>query len=268
MSSSDSSFSGSIPELYERLMVPMLFDPYARDLAQRARALAPASVLELAAGTGAVTRYLAEVVPPEATIVATDLSQAMIDEAASRDIGRAVDWVAADAMSLPFADSSFDLVVCQFGVMFFPDKPTAFAQARRVLRPGGTLLFNVWDGIGSNEFVAVVQTALAEFFPDDPPSFMTEVPHGYHSEERIRHDLELGGFTRPAAFETLVAESRADSAEAAAIAYCQANPNRIQIEQRGSLEDATAHASAALTARFGSGPIRGRIRALVVTVVR
>ena len=266
MSPSASPFSGSIPELYERLMVPMIFEPYARDLAHRARTLAPASVLELAAGTGVVTRHLAEELAPDATIVATDLSKPMIDEAASREIGRAVDWVVADAMSLPFADASFDLVVCQFGVMFFPDKPAAFAEARRVLRPDGALLFNVWDSIDTNEFVGVVEATLAELFPVDPPTFMAALPHGYHSEDRIRHDLELGGFARPAEFETLVAESRADSAEAAAVAYCQANPNRFEIERRGSLEEATAQVAAALTARFGSGPIRGRIQAQVVTV--
>ncbi|MFC5500925.1 class I SAM-dependent methyltransferase [Lysinimonas soli] len=268
MSSSDPAFSGSIPELYERLMVPMLFEPYARDLARRAREVAPASVLELAAGTGVVTRQLAEVLSPDAAIVATDLSQAMLDEAASREIARPVEWVAADAMSLPFADASFDLVVCQFGVMFFPDKPTAFAEARRVLRPGGSLLFNVWDEVAANDFVAVVQAALAEFFPEDPPSFMAELPHGYHSADRIRRDLELGGFTRPVAIETRPDESRASSAEAAAIAYCQANPNRLQIERRGSLDAATRHVTAALTARFGSGPIKGRMQALVVSTTR
>ena len=267
MSSSDSPFSGSVPALYERLMVPMIFDPYARDLARRSRALAPASVLELAAGTGVVTRYLADDLAPEATIVATDLSEAMLAEAASRDIGRAVDWVVADAMSLPFADANFDLVVCQFGVMFFPDKPVAFAEARRVLRPGGVLLFNVWDGIEANDFVGVVETALAEFFPGDPPTFMAELPHGYHSAERIQHDLELGGFSQPAVFETLVAESRADSAADVAVAYCQANPNRFEIERRGSLDAATEFVTAALSARFGDGPIRGRIQAQVVTVV-
>lgn len=268
MDSADPAFSGSIPEVYQNLMVPMLFEPYALDLADRAAAVAPASVLELAAGTGVVTRQLARTLPAETTITATDLSQAMVDEAASKAIDRPVEWAAADAMSLPFADASFDLLLCQFGVMFFPDKPTAFAEMRRVLRPGGSAIFSVWDGFDDNDFVAVVAAALADFFPENPPSFMADLPHGYHDPERIRQDLALGGFDADVRIETVTRESIAVSAEAAAIAYCQGNPMRLEIERLGSVEAATEHVAAALTVRFGSGPIGGRIQAQIVTAVR
>jgi ubiquinone/menaquinone biosynthesis C-methylase UbiE len=268
MGSATSAFSGSIPEVYQRLMVPMIFEPYARELADRALAAAPASVLELAAGTGVVTRHLAEMLPAETTIVATDLSHGMIDEAASRAIARPVDWAVADAMHLPFADASFDLLICQFGVMFFPDKAAAFAEARRVLRPGGVFLFNVWDGFDNNDFVAVVDGALAEVFPESPPSFMAELPHGYHDPERIRDDLRRGGFEAGIEFETVIRQSTAASAEMAAVAYCQGNPMRLEIERLGSLDAATAHVASALAARFGSGPITGCIQAQVVTAPR
>ncbi|HEX7952510.1 MAG TPA: class I SAM-dependent methyltransferase, partial [Burkholderiales bacterium] len=149
---SDKVFAGSIPKLYDSHLVPLIFAPYASDLAERLRSRRISRLLEIAAGTGVVTRALAAALPDSAAIVATDLNQAMLDQAARVGTKRAVEWRQADAMQLPFEDASFDAVVCQFGVMFFPDKPKAFAEARRVLRPGGLFLFNVWDSIAENEF--------------------------------------------------------------------------------------------------------------------
>ena len=139
----DTAFAGSIPQFYERHLVPLIFAPYASDLAARVASRAPSRVLEIAAGTGVVTRALASLLPASTVIVATDLNQAMLDQAKSIGTSRPVEWRQADAMQLPFPDASFDIVVCQFGAMFFPDKPAAFAQARRVLRNGGAFLFNV-----------------------------------------------------------------------------------------------------------------------------
>src|SRR6185436_10415604 len=143
----DKIFTGSIPNVYETYLVPLIFEPYAVDLANRLRSRPLARVLEVAAGTGVVTRAMAAVLPERVSIVATDLNQSMIDHAATLLPGRVVDWRQADVMQLPFEDGAFDAVVCQFGVMFFPDKPRAFSEMRRVLRPGGALLFNVWDRI-------------------------------------------------------------------------------------------------------------------------
>ena len=154
--SHDADFAGQIPELYERLLVPMLFAPYAADIAQRAAALEPSRVLETAAGTGVVTRAMAHALPAHVEIVATDLNQAMLDRAAASASQNGDDGSRPTRCNLPFDDASFDIVVCQFGAMFFPDKPAAFAQARRVLRPGGALLFNVWDRIEENEFADTV----------------------------------------------------------------------------------------------------------------
>ena len=264
----DRLFAGSIPLLYEQLLVPLIFAPYAADLAQRAAAVQPRAVLEVAAGTGVVTRELARALPRESTIVATDLNQTMIDHAATISTTRPVQWRQADAMKLPFTDTSFDLVVCQFGVMFFTDKAAAFAEARRVLRPGGMLLFNVWDTIESNEFADVVTAALAAIFPADPPRFLARTPHGYHDRDQIAGDLRRGGFGGEVSLTTLPARSIADSAWKPAMAYCQGTPLRNEIEARGqvSLEQATRHAAEALTSRFGTGPVDGAIRAHVVSV--
>ena len=162
----DRLITGSIPQLYDEYMVPLIFEPYASDLASRVAILRPSSLLEIAAGTGVVTRHLAYSLAPDVRIVATDLNQAMIDRATAVGTARPVEWRQADAMQLPFPDESFDVVVCQFGAMFYPDKPKAFSEARRVLRSGGTFVFNVWDSIDQNEFAEAVTFALQQMFPD------------------------------------------------------------------------------------------------------
>ncbi len=243
MTSTDSIFSGSIPALYDRYLVPMLFEPYARDLARRTAALAPRHILETAAGTGIVTAFLLDSLP-DAGIVATDLNQAMLDVAAARIQSPNVAFQAADAQALPFADASFDALVCQFGVMFFPDRVAAYREARRVLKPGGRFLFNAWDGLDANPASAAAAEAVAALFPDDPPGFLGRVPFGY-PKDRIEADLRAAGFTDIEA-ETVAKTSRIESPRAAAIGLCHGTPLRAEIEARGSLDEATAAAAAAL----------------------
>ena len=270
MPESDKAFVGSIPKLYDTLLVPLIFEPYAADLVGRLGARPLSRVLEIAAGTGVVTRQLASALPDNVDIVATDLNPAMLDQARRTACARAIDWQPADAMSLPFPSASFDAVLCQFGVMFFPDKAAAFAQARRVLRPGGVLLFNVWDRLVENEFADVVTSSLASIFPEQPPRFLARVPHGYHDPARIEADLETGGFAKPAQINTVAARSRADSAQAPAIAYCQGTPLRSEIEaiDPARLDEATDTAAQAIAGRFGAGAVDGKIQALVVRVER
>lgn len=267
---SDREFSGSIPTFYERYLVPLIFSPYAADMASRVALRQPACVLEIAAGTGAVTRQLAAVLPPGVSIVATDLNQPMLDHAMGLVTTRPVEWRQADAMQLPYPDAAFDVVVCQFGVMFCQNRLKAFSEAMRVLRPGGAFLFNVWDRIEHNEFADVVSQALESMFPDDPPRFMARVPHGYHDPVDIARDLALGGFARPPEFTTLAERSRADSPRLAALAYCQGTPLRNEIEARdpGRLAEATDMATAAIERRFGSGVVDGKIQARIVTIER
>lgn len=267
---SDKVFSGSIPKLYEQYLVPMIFEPYAVDVVNRVAALSPSRVLEIACGTGVVTRKLASVLPESTAIVATDLNQPMIDLAIENGTARAVEWRQADAMQLPFSDAEFDVVVCQFGVMFFPDKAKAFSEARRVLRPGGIFIFNVWDRLEENEFVTITSTALESVFPDDPPRFMSRTPHGYYDFDTIAGDLRSGGFSTPPKISTVAARSKAPSPRHPAIAYCQGSPLRGEIEARGPtrLGEVTGIVEAALEKRFGSGPVEGTIQAHIFTVER
>lgn len=263
---SDTVFAGSVPELYDSHLVPLIFEPYAGDLARRVAALDPSRVLETAAGTGVVTRAMARALPAHVDLVATDLNQPMLDRAAAVGTERPVQWQQADATRLPFDDASFDVLVCQFGVMFFPDKVRAFSEARRVLRRGGALLFNVWDRIEENEFAHTVTAALAGLFPADPPLFLARTPHGYSDLEAISRDLANAGFSAAPRFETMAARGRAASARVPAIAYCQGTPLRNEIEARsgGGLAEATSACTAAIAARFGEGPVDGKIQAHIV----
>jgi ubiquinone/menaquinone biosynthesis C-methylase UbiE len=265
VATTDKVFAGSIPELYERLMVPLIFEPYARDLAARLAKTKPDAVLETAAGTGVLTRAIASALPA-ARMTVTDLNQPMLDHAKSRQpVDSRIAWRQADALTLPFEDRSFDAVACQFGVMFFSDKVQGYREARRVLKPGGHFFFNVWDRIEENEFADVVTQALAGVFPSDPPRFMARTPHGYHDEKQIRQELKAAGFTS-VSFDAVDAHSKAASPRDPAVAYCQGTPLRNEIEARGApgLEEATNKAADALARRFGSGAVDGRIRAFVI----
>ena len=264
------AFNPAVAALYERHLVPLIFAPYAQDIVARLALRPVTRVLEIAAGTGVVTRRLASALPASVAIVATDLNPPMLEIAESIGTSRPVEWRQADAMQLPFPDASFDAVVCQFGAMFFPDKGKAFAEARRVLAPGGLLLFNVWDRIEDNEFTHVITFALDSLFPDDPPRFMTRIPHGYFDHAKIRRDLADGGFSREPSVSTVTMRSRADTARIPAIAFCQGTPLRNEIEARdpARLDEATDAATAAIARRFGSGPVDGRIQAIVVAVER
>jgi SAM-dependent methyltransferase len=259
------AFAGSVPETYERYTVPLIFVPFADDLAHRVARHKPEKVLETAAGTGIVTRHLGKLLPPSTTIVATDLNPAMLEQAKRQNSYPNVQWQQADACALPFADESFDVVVCQFGAMFFPDKAKAFAEAHRVLKPGGHFLFNVWGDIANNDFAEVATAALADMFPNDPPRFLARIPHAYCDAATIARDLNAGGFAGLPEHYTVKASSRAASAQDAATAFCQGTPLRGEIDARDGahLQQVTDTVAAALGRRFGNGPIEGRMQAHV-----
>jgi len=264
----DKVFTGSIPRFYEEYLVPLIFEPYAADLVNRVAARSLGRVLEIAAGTGVVTRKLASVLQESVSIVATDLNQAMLDLASEVGTKRPVQWRQADASQLPFEDSGFDAVICQFGAMFFPDKSKAFSEARRVLASGGVFMFNVWDRIEENEFAHTVTKALESLFPKDPPRFLARTPHGYYDLANMERDLKHGGFVASPRISTVAARSQATSPRIPAIAYCQGTPLRSEIEARDKsrLGEATDIAAEAIAERFGSGPVDGKIQAHVVIV--
>lgn len=262
MSQTDRVFTGSIPALYNQYLGPLIFEPYAIDLADRLAEMTEGDVLETAAGTGIVTRALARTLAPAVRITATDLNQPMLDFAAAQGSASRVTWRQADALRLPFDDGAFDMVVCQFGAMFFPDRVTAFAEARRVLKPRGKFIFSVWDRIEQNEFAAVVTQSIGMLFPEKPPQFLARTPHGYHEVTQVRADIQGAGFTG-VEIETIQRRSRAPSPSGPAIGYCQGTPLRNEIEAHGAdrLDEATQVATAALAARFGTGSVDGKIQA-------
>ena len=254
----------SMSEAYDRWMVPTVFRPFALELARRIAERHPRRVLELAAGTGVLTReLLAGSGAPEVT--ATDLNEAMV-EFGRRNVPGAT-WQQADAMDLPFDAERFDAVVCQFGVMFFPDKPAAHAEARRVLEPGGSLIFATWGPIDGHEFEVAVVAGLARAFPDHPPRFLQSVPHGYADLDVVVADVRAGGL-EPVGAETVTVEGSAESAVGLATGYCTGTPLRAEIEARGDPAVAIDAVAGELERRFGSGPLTGRMTAHVVEALR
>ena len=270
MSSSDEIFAGSIPDIYDEYLVPMIFENYAEILASRATARTPRDLLETAAGSGVVTRAVARRLEPAARLVVTDLNQPMLDRAVRMQGADArISWAQADAQNLPFADESFDVVLCQFGAMFYPDRVKGYAEARRVMRRGGRFLFNIWDRIETNEFADAVTRAVGELFPQDPPLFLARTPHGHGDVGIIRADLAAAGFDA-ISIDTTTGISRAPSARHAAIAYCQGTPLRNEIEARdpSGLERVTEHAAQAIARRWGAGPVEAKIQAHVIEAVK
>ena len=231
MASVDVRFSGSVPANYEKYMVPLLFRPYAELLAERALQFQPCAILETAAGTGVVTDALVRALP-EAEIVATDLNQAMLDVAMTRVASDKVTFRAADAQALPFDDGKFDLVVCQFGIMFYPDKVQGNAEAHRVLRNGGHYLLAIWDRIERNALSNLAHETMQRQFPDNPPMFMKRGPFSYHEPEWIERDLRAAGFTS-IAIETVELTSRSRSAEGAARGLTYGSPMGVELEEYG-----------------------------------
>ena len=264
--------AASVFDVYDELLVPLCFQAYADDLATRLAtglaALHDGAVLVVACGTGVEARALATALPSSVAITATDLVPGMVERAQRRGTARPVTWDVADALALPYDDATFDVVVCQFGAMFFPDKAGAFTQAARVLRPGGRLELAVWDRIERNEFGAAVADAMRDLFPDDPPAFLDRMPYSYHDVDVIVADLVAGGFTAPAEVERVEHRARAASAEVVAGAFCGGTPLRDQLVAGGpdrfprALDSATRD----LADRFGGTDLSGASSALVATL--
>lgn len=264
MSQTDGQYTGSIPAFYDRYLGSVLFEPFAAVLAAQTKALAPTSVLETAAGTGILTRALAETLPETTTITATDLNQAMLDAAIAKLPSDRVTWQACNAMQLPFADGSFDCLVCQFGVMFFPSKIDAYSEARRVLAPGGTFLFSVWDRIETNPIPQIVADAVAALYPDDPPDFHRRTPYGHNDIPAISGQLRAAGFSGVEA-TVVTLPMTSPSARHSAVGGCQGSPLGAEVEARNptGLAAATDAVETALKTRFGDGPMASTMQAIV-----
>lgn len=262
----DTSFTGSIPAAYEQYLVPFQFEPYAKRIAAAVASLAPARVLETAAGTGVVTRELARVLPSSASLTATDINPAMIEVARSSPVAENVRWQSCDATRLPFDDNEFDVVVTQFGVMFFPDKHAAFHETRRVLRQGGAFVFLVWDSLEHNATTRIAGEAINALFPNRPISFLRRVPFGYHDIETITRHLLSTGF-EGVATERVALTGHAPSALHIARGLCQGTPLRGELTHRdpGSVEAVTGAVADALEKEFGDGAVTDTLQAILVT---
>jgi len=260
----DKVFAGPVPQLYDRHLGPLLFQPFADAIVERLRE-ADRTILETAAGTGIVTRAIARALP-QSTILASDLNQAMLDIAAEKTQASNVSWQQGDAQSLPFGPGSFDVVVCSFGVMFMPDKQAAYREARRVLHSDGRFMFTVWDRLETNPLMAIADEVVANLFPDDPPHFLARTPCGYTDQARIEQDLRQAGFTA-INIEAVQRISDVSSAQEPAMGLCQGTPLRGEIEtrDRDGLVRATKAVEAATRERFGDGAFRAPVQALLIT---
>ena len=268
MTSTDTVFAGSIPGLYDRYLGPLLFEPYAEEVARRAAVVLPGHILETAAGTGIVTAALHQKLS-DANIVATDLNPAMLEVAGRRIISDKVSFEPADAQDLRFADATFDLVVCQFGVMFFPDKVRGNAEARRVLRDGGRYIAVVWDRLDRNPASQIAHDAVAALYPEDPPSFLTRTPFAYSDTQAIERDLRAAGF-ETIDIETVELESRRVSAADAATGLVAGSPLRSEVEERdpAGIDSAVATAAHALGRLEVDGWLDSRLSAHIVTATK
>jgi len=266
MTDPNAVFAGSIPENYDRYLGPVLFEPYARDLARRVPAKEGMRLLEVACGTGIVTRHLRERLPEGGRFVATDLNEPMLDVARRKleEMG-GIEWQPADACALPFPDASFDVLVCQFGMMFVPDKEAALKEARRVLAPGGTFLLSVWDSLERNSFAKRAHETIAGFFPDNPPTFY-QVPFSLHRTDILAEMLAQAGFA-DVRVEAVSLAGESPSWRDLARGLVEGNPVGNAIRERGTIDaDEVVEAVARLLAReFGDRPVRIPLHAFVLT---
>ena len=267
MPTDNAAFVGSIPENYDRYLGPVLFAPYAADLVERVAVPDSASVLELACGTGIVTRRLRDRLSPSVKIVATDLNDAMFNYASQKFRPGEIEWQQADAGELPFPSESFDAIVCQFGLMFFPDKDRAVREAYRVLKPGGSFHFNVWDAIELNDFPQIAHREITKCFDDDPPTFY-EVPFSFYDREPITALLTGAGF-RNVEIATVSVEGEASSVAELTQGLIHGNPVVEAIRERDAalLPKIEAAVAAAVSESCGDPP-QGRLRAVVCAAVK
>jgi len=268
MTDGHTAFTGKIPQNYDRYLGPIFFEPYADDLVRRIEVPVTSAALELACGTGILSARLRRNLPADVPLIATDLNQPMLEYASRKVQNARIEWKQADATALPFPDKQFDIVACQFGVMFFPDKERGFHDAYRVLRPGGALLFNVWDQLKRNDFAYTTHKTVGRMFPDNPPTFL-EVPYGFYDAQEILAMLKAAGFA-DVELSLLPLTSRSPSAADAARGVIEGTPLAVAINERdvAAMPWIVTAVAEALAARYGDSPTEGRMQAFVCRAIR
>jgi SAM-dependent methyltransferase len=270
VSEQSTRFDGSIPEMYDRYLGPLLFEAYASDIADRVAKLRPRKVLEIAAGTGLVSRQLVEKLPPATALTVSDLNAPMLEYARQKigSTAQRVEWRQADAQQLPFPDESFDTVVCQFGVMFFPERLKGLREFLRVLEKGGSLIFSVWDSLERNPAQSIAHSAIGEFFEADPPDFY-RIPCGMGDSAEVLRLVEESGFTE-IVIDTVALTGTSESAQSAAMGLVRGNPVINAIRERGTadIDEIIRAVARALENRFGARSLQVPLRAHVVSAVK
>jgi len=258
-------FTSSVATLYDEILGPAFFEPYAIETTNRVAALNPQKVLETACGTGRVTNHLRKVLSKSATLIATDISNDMLAVAEKKlSAIKDISWQQADAMNLPFDDESFDAVVCQFGAMFFADRKKGFIEAMRVLKNGGAFIFSVWDKLEFNPVTAASRQILKDFFEGNPPKSMN-MAFSMTDKNDIANQLTETGFTN-IKIETVNKVCIAESAEGLAKAIIDGSTNSDYIKER----DANAapflkkKIAKAISEKFGDHPVKGTMQAIII----
>ncbi|WP_171122072.1 MULTISPECIES: class I SAM-dependent methyltransferase [unclassified Ruegeria] len=252
MTTNSASFVGDIPTHYDKGLGPNIFVDYAALIAEKCCDEPASSVIELAAGTGIVSRFLRDKLPAEASLLVTDLNAPMLEVAKAKFSGdENIQFAVANAMELPFDGPEFDLMVCQFGVMFFPDKIASYREAARVLRPGGRYVFNVWSPMSENPFSQMAHELMQKVFPDDPPGFY-KVPFHYGDPATVLGDLSSAGWSN-VTHETIKIQKKIQDLEVFSRSLVFGNPLIDEINERGGVdpEDVVKEFRAELENRFG-----------------
>lgn len=271
MTHNHTEFTGSIPEIYDRCLGPLLFDFSARDLAARVKAHMPEEgiLLEIACGTGISTEYLYHALPKSVSILASDLNEKMLDFAQmNRPELLGVNFQVANALDLPFVDNHFDAVACQFGIMFFPDKPAGLKEMSRVLKPGGRMTFNVWDSMKHNPIIALAHETISSFFTVEPPSFLT-VPFGYHDRDILMDLMKNAGYDD---IDIAVVSETVEGSDPHMVAQglVAGNPGINEIRDRANVEpeEIIEHLAGKVKAMFGPDELRIPLREIVVSATK
>lgn len=262
------AFSGTIPETYDKYLGPLLFEPYAKDIIERIKKKKFLNVLELACGTGRVTQYLRDILPADARIVATDINPDMLNIAQNKITGKNIEWKEADMQNIPFKDSEFDLVICQFGIMFVPDKEKAYSEIYRVLKKDGMFLFNTWNKLEKNRLLFSADEIINDYFKDNPVLFY-QIPFSYFKIDEIEKHLTEAGFSSFQITE-LETEGLSDSVSDATTGMVEGNPVLSAINEKDPklIPVIKEKLSNVLSEKFGDNPLRCPMHAIVCEAIK